>query len=227
MQQSTHCPRTKRMTLMSWFSGKVNGMPDFGQGDGWTASEWRRAPRRNVPARKLVSTNRGGYLNKAKAAKYSSGGGGDPYVVECNGRYYVAVGTTASTRLPPAVKGPSKFASCELVDRQYDDIALGEGPWYDHIAGPGCPTPCLAVTARSRDAGRGGRARSRVDTATLTPFDRQGRERCRATPITPSRPDEFRHPAHVRPRPCGDRAGGTAEPSQRVCRDPLPARPES
>lgn len=77
---------------MSWFSGKVNGMPDFGQGDGWTASEWRRAPRRNVPVRKLVSTNRGGYLNKAKAAKYSSGGGGDPYVVECNGRYYVADG---------------------------------------------------------------------------------------------------------------------------------------
>lgn len=77
---------------MGWFTRKVDGMPDVGQGDGWTESSWRRAPRKSVPVDKLVSTNRGGYLNSKKAAKYARGGGGDPYVVEHRGRYYIADG---------------------------------------------------------------------------------------------------------------------------------------
>lgn len=78
---------------MSWFSNKVNGMPDVGQGDGWSASSWRSAPRKRIPVSKLVSTNLGGYLSPSKVAKYAkSGGGGEPYVVEHNGRYYVADG---------------------------------------------------------------------------------------------------------------------------------------
>lgn len=76
---------------MGWFSSKVDGMPDVGQGDGWTKSSWRGAPRKRVPVSKLVSTNRGGYLDPKRAARYARGGG-DPYVVEHRGRYYVADG---------------------------------------------------------------------------------------------------------------------------------------
>lgn len=77
---------------MGLFSRSHNGMPDVGQGDGWSASSWRRAPRRRVPVSKLESTNRGHYLNPRTAAKYARGGGGDPYVVESGGRYYLADG---------------------------------------------------------------------------------------------------------------------------------------
>lgn len=71
---------------------KVDGMPDVGQGDGWSESEWRRAPRRTVRTADLVSTNRGGYLSRRRVEKYARGGGGDPYVVEHRGRYYIADG---------------------------------------------------------------------------------------------------------------------------------------
>lgn len=77
---------------MGIFRRKVDGMPDVGQGDGWTVSSWRSAPKKRVPVAKLVSTNRGGYLNPRKVAKYSSGGGGTPYVVQDGGTYYVADG---------------------------------------------------------------------------------------------------------------------------------------
>lgn len=78
---------------MSWFSKKTDGMPDVGQGDGWTASSWRSAPTKRVPVSKLVSTNRGGYLDEKRVAKYAkSGKGGTPYVIESGGKYYVADG---------------------------------------------------------------------------------------------------------------------------------------
>lgn len=78
---------------MGWFNSKKHdGMPDVGQGDGWTASEWRRAPRRRVPVDKLESTNRGGYLDEKRVRRYAKGGGKDPKVIEHKGRYYVADG---------------------------------------------------------------------------------------------------------------------------------------
>jgi hypothetical protein len=78
---------------MSWFSKTTNGMPAFGQGQGWTPSSWRRAPRKRVPVGKLVSTNRGGYLNQGRAARYARNrSGGDVYVVQHGGRYYIADG---------------------------------------------------------------------------------------------------------------------------------------
>lgn len=76
-----------------WFHRTTDGMPDFGQGEGWTPSSWRRAPRRWVSVAKLVSTNRSGYLNEGLAARYARrGGGGDVYAVEHEGRYYIADG---------------------------------------------------------------------------------------------------------------------------------------
>jgi ParB-like nuclease domain len=78
---------------VSWFNEMTNGMPAFGQGQGWTPSSWRRALRKQVPVDKLVSTNRGGYLNERRAARYARNrGGGDVYVVEHEGRYYIADG---------------------------------------------------------------------------------------------------------------------------------------
>jgi hypothetical protein len=77
---------------MSWFNKTTHGMPDLGQGQGWTPSSWRRAPRKQVPVDKLVSTNRGGYLNESRAARYVRKSGGDVYVVEHEGRYYIADG---------------------------------------------------------------------------------------------------------------------------------------
>lgn len=77
---------------MGWFTRSHDGMPDVGQGDGWSPSAWRRAPRRSVPVSKLEATNRGHYLNPKTAAKYAGGGGGDPYVVEHRGRFYLADG---------------------------------------------------------------------------------------------------------------------------------------
>lgn len=80
-------------TAVRWFSRAVDGMPDFGQGVGWTLSRWARAPRAWVSLGKLVATNRRGYLSEARAARYAEkGAGGDVYVVEHEGRYYVADG---------------------------------------------------------------------------------------------------------------------------------------
>lgn len=77
----------------SWFTTTVNGMPDLGQGPGWTPSSWRRAPRRQVPVDRLVSTNLGGYLSETRAARYARrAGGGDVYVIEHAGRFYIADG---------------------------------------------------------------------------------------------------------------------------------------
>ncbi len=77
---------------MGIFSRSHNGMPDVGQGDGWTSSQWRRAPRRSVPVSKLEATNHGRYLNPRTAARYARGGGGVPYVVESGGRFFLADG---------------------------------------------------------------------------------------------------------------------------------------
>jgi hypothetical protein len=77
----------------SWFNRSTDGMPDLGQGEGWTPASWRRAPRKQVPVDKLVATNRRGYLDERRATKYARNGrGGDVYVVEHQGRYYIADG---------------------------------------------------------------------------------------------------------------------------------------
>ncbi|WP_181780933.1 ParB N-terminal domain-containing protein [Pseudonocardia pini] len=68
-------------------------MPNLGQGSGWTDSEWRRAPRRRVPVRKLVATNRHHFLDERRAARYAkTRKGGDVYVVDAGGRLYLADG---------------------------------------------------------------------------------------------------------------------------------------
>jgi hypothetical protein len=68
-------------------------MPNLGQGAGWTTSEWRRAPRRRVPLRRLIAANRGRYLDERRVARYvRSRPGGDIWVVEHRGRLYVADG---------------------------------------------------------------------------------------------------------------------------------------
>lgn len=78
---------------MGWFSRSSDGMPDLGQGKGWTAAEWRKAPTKRVPVSKLVAANKGHYLDPKKVAKYAkSGGGGKPLAVESGGRYYLADG---------------------------------------------------------------------------------------------------------------------------------------
>lgn len=70
----------------------VDGMPNVGQGSGWTERQWRKAPVRTVPLRRLVGTNRGGHLDPARVQRYLRGGGGKPYVVEHGGRLYIAEG---------------------------------------------------------------------------------------------------------------------------------------
>jgi len=75
---------------MGWFSSKTDGMPDLGQGRGWRASDFKR--RERVPVSKLISTNKGGYLDESRVAKYAERGGGDIYVVKHRGKYYVADG---------------------------------------------------------------------------------------------------------------------------------------
>ena len=69
-----------------------DGMPDLGQGNGWTEREWKRASLESVPVDKLESTNLGGYLNPRKVAEYARGPGKESYVVVHRGRYYVADG---------------------------------------------------------------------------------------------------------------------------------------
>lgn len=76
---------------MSWFSTSHNGMPVSGRG--WTESQWRRAPRRKVPVGRLIATNRGHYLDEARAERYAkSRKGGDIYVVQDGSRLYIADG---------------------------------------------------------------------------------------------------------------------------------------
>lgn len=78
---------------MGWFSSSRDGMPDVGQGDGWTASSWRSAPKKRVRVDKLVAANKGHYLDEKRVARYAKNGkGGTPYVVESRGKYYVADG---------------------------------------------------------------------------------------------------------------------------------------
>ncbi len=75
------------------FRQHLDGMPNVGQGNGWTAREWSKAPGRQVRLTDLISINRGGYLDEQVVARYvRSGGGGKPCVVEHRGRLYVADG---------------------------------------------------------------------------------------------------------------------------------------
>lgn len=72
----------------------VNGMPDFGQGSGWTSSDWNRAPVRSVRISSLTATNRGGYLSESRLARYAKPGWFEakPCVVSGGGRLYIADG---------------------------------------------------------------------------------------------------------------------------------------
>ena len=78
---------------MRWFRESTDGMPDLGQGEGWSEASWRRAPCKQVPVTKLVSTNRRRYLSEHRAARYARRRGVDDiYVVEHAGRYFIADG---------------------------------------------------------------------------------------------------------------------------------------
>lgn len=78
---------------MLGFKRKTDGMPDLGQGRGWSESSWRRAPKKQIPVDRLISTNRGGYLDGRRAERYArTGHKGRIYVVERGGDYYVADG---------------------------------------------------------------------------------------------------------------------------------------
>lgn len=76
------------------FCAHVDGMPDVGQGKGWTKRQWRRAPIRVVQLTDLVAINRGGYLDEQRVRRYmrSSRGWDLPCVVEHDGCLYVADG---------------------------------------------------------------------------------------------------------------------------------------
>jgi hypothetical protein len=76
------------------FRAYLDGMPDVGQGSGWTARQWRRAPVRTVQLTDLVAINHGGYLNERIVRRYmrSSASWTLPCVVEHNGCLYVADG---------------------------------------------------------------------------------------------------------------------------------------
>lgn len=75
------------------FRQHLDGMPNVGQGAGWTARQWRAAPARRVRLTSLTAINRGGYLDESVVAGYvRSGGGGKPCVVEHRGHLYVADG---------------------------------------------------------------------------------------------------------------------------------------
>jgi hypothetical protein len=79
---------------VSPFRRAVDGMPNVGQGAGWTAAQWRQAPTRSVPVDLLVATNRGGYLDEQRVARYARrwGSGGLVRVVDHGGRFYIADG---------------------------------------------------------------------------------------------------------------------------------------
>lgn len=75
------------------FRACLDGMPDVGQGAGWTKRQWRRAPVRRVQLTALISINRGGYLNEQVVDRYTHSGRGDkPCVIEHRGLLYVADG---------------------------------------------------------------------------------------------------------------------------------------
>jgi len=81
------------MAAILGFRRKTDGMPDLGQGKGWSDSSWRRAPKRRVPIDRLISTNRGGYLDHKRAERYArTGHRGMICVVEKEGDLYVADG---------------------------------------------------------------------------------------------------------------------------------------
>lgn len=73
-------------------------MPDMGQGfvdrkGGWTVRQWRKAPIKPVRLTDLIATNRHGYLDERKVARYlKSRNPGEPCVVEHRGQLYVADG---------------------------------------------------------------------------------------------------------------------------------------
>jgi hypothetical protein len=79
------------------FRAFLDGMPDLGQGAGWTRRQWRKAPPCRVRLQDLVATNRGGYLDENRIQHYMRGGSREPYVVEHAGCLYVADGHHRAT----------------------------------------------------------------------------------------------------------------------------------
>lgn len=78
--------------MVSPFARSVDGMPDFGQGRrGWGLSEF--TGRKSVPVARLVSTNRAGYLDERRVARYARRWFPPPvWVVERSGWFYIADG---------------------------------------------------------------------------------------------------------------------------------------
>lgn len=77
------------------FRAFLNGMPDVGQGNGWTARQWRRkASIRTIQLTDLIAINRDGYLDERIVRRYmrSSAGWALPCVIEHDGCLYVADG---------------------------------------------------------------------------------------------------------------------------------------
>lgn len=80
------------------FRQHLNGIPDVGQGSGWTDTQWRAAPVRSVRLTGLIATNRGHYLDEQRVASYvRSSPGGKPYVLEHRGRLYCVDGHHRAT----------------------------------------------------------------------------------------------------------------------------------
>lgn len=75
------------------FRKHVNGMPNMGQGRGWTVTQWKKAPIRRVRIADLIATNLDGYLDERRVARYAQSARHDePCVVEHRGHLYVADG---------------------------------------------------------------------------------------------------------------------------------------
>lgn len=67
------------------FRRSVSGMPDVGQGGGFSRSQF--TGRKRVPVSSLIATNRGHYLRPDKHK-----GSGTVYVIEHKGQLYIADG---------------------------------------------------------------------------------------------------------------------------------------
>src|SRR5690606_17383070 len=90
-RRAAHRARRGGEGVMLGFKRKTDGMPDLGQGRGWSESSWRRAPKKQIPVDRLTSTNKGGYLSMRRAEEYVRATHvGRIYVVERGGDYYVA-----------------------------------------------------------------------------------------------------------------------------------------
>jgi hypothetical protein len=78
------------MTRTDDYLRRVSGMPDVGQGSGWSIRHWRRCPVERVPLSELVATQ--SYLSEACLSRGPSMFGLKPCVVVWRGYRYIADG---------------------------------------------------------------------------------------------------------------------------------------